>query len=130
MEFIRYILSFFIPPHKGDFYYLALLKNSNVPSGYQIHGLWSNYADGHYPSYCKKVNFNMKELDSISCELKTYWPSRDGDNEKFYNHEYKKSTDPGKIGKNKKIDFLISYWETTITKGKCRINVDHLSKIM
>ena len=79
-----------IPPHEGDFYYLALLKNKNVPSGYQIHGLWSNYADGNYPSYCKKVHFDMDKFKPIADELKTYWPSRDHKNEEFYAHEYKK----------------------------------------
>ena len=83
----NYISSiFYIPPSDGDFYYLALLENKNILSGYQIHGLWSNYANGNYPVYCRKVEFNMGELKDISEELNKYWPSRDGDNEKFYSH--------------------------------------------
>ena len=38
-----------IEPKKGDFYYLALLKNKHESSGWQIHGLWSDYGNGKYP---------------------------------------------------------------------------------
>lgn len=79
-----------IKPKKGDFYYLALLKNKDIPSGFQIHGLWSDYGNGGYPSYCEKVVFDMKKLEQIKDELNKYWPSRFGDNEKFYRHEYEK----------------------------------------
>jgi len=80
----------FIKPKKGDFYYLALLKNKQVPSGWQIHGLWSDYGNGKYPSYCEKVHFDMSKLKSIEDELNKYWPSNDHNNEKFYRHEYEK----------------------------------------
>lgn len=94
MEFVKniwtYFTGFYIPPHKGDFYFLALLKNKNIESGYQIHGLWSNYANGSYPSYCKNVEFDMDKLRPIKEELKEYWPSRDHKDEHFYIHEYKK----------------------------------------
>ena len=94
MNFIKYIsnkiYNYFIPPHHGDFYYLALIKNNKLPSGYSIHGLWSNYADGSYPTFCKQVQFNIHDLEPIKDELAKYWPSKFTSAKLFYQHEYKK----------------------------------------
>lgn len=37
-------------------YLLVLLKSKQM---YKIHGLWIDYSDGGYPSYCKE-NYLMK----------------------------------------------------------------------
>lgn len=89
LSWFSFFFNYFLQPQKGDFYYLALLKNKHIPSGYQIHGLWPNYKNG-YPSYCNKLHFDMKQLEPIMDELNKYWPSRDGNNQKFYFHEYEK----------------------------------------
>jgi|TARA_B100001971_G_scaffold209180_1_gene232309 ribonuclease I len=76
-----------------NFYYLALLKNADVVYGASIHGLWPNYANGSYPSFCKNVEFDFDKLSPIIKELRDYWdlPGDIGKDEiSFWQHEYKK----------------------------------------
>ena len=150
MEYITNTISYFynllpslytIPSNKDDFYYLALLKNKRVESGYQIHGLWSNYADGSYPTYCKKVEFDMEKLESIKDELHKYWPSYSGTAEHFYAHEYKKHgsclfSDMTELEYFKKTIELYHYvidnklYETFIKGNQCLIPFDLEFKLL
>lgn len=75
---------------KQGFYYLALFKYDDK---YTIHGLWPNYDDGTYPSFCKNVQFDIKQLDSIKQKLLEYWElpkDHDKIEDEFWNHEFRK----------------------------------------
>ena len=70
------------------FYYLALIKEHN--NSISIHGLWPQTNKVSYPSFCKNVDFNMKELTPIIDKLNKYWYSDCEKNEDFWKHEYQK----------------------------------------
>ena len=75
------------------FYYLSLIKEDD--GKYSIHGLWPQYNEHAYPSFCKKVNFDVTQLHDILPELEKYWYSNIGDSgiefdETFWKHEYEK----------------------------------------
>ncbi len=78
---------------KENFYYLALLKNNDNVNGVSIHGLWPNYGNGGYPSFCKSVEFDFSKLTPIIKELRENWDlpgDIDKDEIKFWTHEWKK----------------------------------------
>lgn len=80
-------------PKSENFYYLSLLKNDNNVYGYSIHGLWPNFGNGTYPSFCKKLDFNITKLDSIKKDLINYWELPEDKNieeVKFWKHEWLK----------------------------------------
>lgn len=80
----------FFSINKTKFYYLALFKYDNK---YTIHGIWPQYDEKHWPSFCKVVKFDIKQLDSIKHKLIQYWElPKDHDKleEELYKHEYKK----------------------------------------
>ena len=58
---------------------------------FTIHGLWPDYNDGSYPSFCTNTKFNPSKVDDLLPELETEWPTfaaRGGD--AFWKHEYEK----------------------------------------
>lgn len=139
MNFIKFIsntiYNYFIPPHDNDFYYLSLLKNDNIEAGYSIHGLWSNYGDGGYPTFCKHVDFEMDKLHSIKDELAKYWPSKFTSAKHFYEHEYKKHgscmfiemTELEYFDKTIKLYHYVinnNLYQKFITKNGCKIPFD------
>ncbi len=73
-----------------NFYYLSLLKEDN--NQWSIHGLWPQYNDDKYPTYCKNVEFNYEVLQPILAELEKYWNSNRGTlgDEDFWKHEWQK----------------------------------------
>ena len=74
-----------------NFYYLSLIKESETE--YTIHGLWPQTDANNYPTYCKKVIFNIKMLEPILDKLEQYWYSNKHTllrDEKFWQHEYEK----------------------------------------
>ena len=71
-----------------NFYYLSLIKEDD--SSYSIHGLWPQYSDSKYPTYCRDVKFSVKELEPIIDKLNKYWYSKMEKNELFWKHEYEK----------------------------------------
>tara|TARA_B100000123_G_scaffold36127_1_gene23880 strand:+ start:2377 stop:2913 length:537 start_codon:yes stop_codon:yes gene_type:complete len=76
-----------------NFYYLSLIKEPNSESNYTIHGLWPQTDIKNYPTYCKKVNFDMDQLTPILDKLEQYWYSNKHTlimDEKFWKHEYEK----------------------------------------
>ena len=71
----------------SKYYYLSLIYENYT---WTIHGLWPQYADGSYPSYCKKVVFDLKDLQPIIDKLNIEWCSDKGSAEHFWKHEWEK----------------------------------------
>lgn len=74
-------------------YYLSLMKNDNIVYGYSIHGLWPDYGNGTYPTFCKNIKFDIEKLKSIDKELLNYWElpeDHDKLEESFWKHEWDK----------------------------------------
>tara|TARA_Y100000813_G_C23955137_1_gene254552 strand:+ start:27 stop:479 length:453 start_codon:yes stop_codon:yes gene_type:complete len=69
------------------FYYLSLMYEDNK---WVIHGLWPQNSKSDYPQYCKDVTFDPSLLDPIKSELNKCWYSYTGDNDAFWEHEWKK----------------------------------------
>ena len=79
--------NFFNNKKDTRFYYLSLLlENDN----WSIHGLWPQNSKTDYPSYCRKVTFNIALLDPIMNQLKDNWYSDKGPDNIFWEHEWKK----------------------------------------
>jgi|TARA_Y100000389_G_C17383246_1_gene475542 ribonuclease I len=73
------------------FYYLSLIRESEYSEfGWGIHGLWPQYSQNSYPSFCKDVDFSIDALKPIMPELKEYWHSDMEPDADFWSHEYKK----------------------------------------
>ena len=72
---------------KQKFYYLSLIKEGE---GWSIHGLWAQYNKNQYPTFCKKVNFDINKLEPILKELNEKWYSEEDKNENFWKHEWEK----------------------------------------
>ncbi|KAK8960374.1 Ribonuclease 2 [Platanthera guangdongensis] len=73
----------------------TILPRSNPLTEFTIHGLWTDYNDGKYPSCCRKSDFSIKKISSLMPELQKYWPSLScgspsgchGDKGLFWAHE-------------------------------------------
>lgn len=54
---------------------LPPLLTIHTPRSYKftIHGMWPNYADGTWPQFCDKTQFDESKLDDIMDELKELW---------------------------------------------------------
>lgn len=70
------------------FYYLSLIKEYD--NTFSIHGLWPQYNINQYPTFCKKVNFEIDNLKTILPELQKKWYSNRGSDADFWEHEYEK----------------------------------------
>ena len=70
------------------FYYLSLIKEPN--NKWSIHGLWPQYSKNSYPTFCKKVKFDINKLESILPKLNEKWYSNEEKNEDFWKHEWEK----------------------------------------
>lgn len=81
--------SFLCSLFSKNFYYLSLIKGKD--GEWSIHGLWPQYSNNSYPSFCKKVEFDPSKLDSIRKELEEKWHSyeKSKDND-FWKHEWEK----------------------------------------
>ena len=84
------IYEYFYPPQQElkDFYYLSLIREQD--GSFSIHGLWPQNDANNYPTYCKKVDFDLSKLNSILGQLKSYWYSTMEKNEDFWKHEWQK----------------------------------------
>ena len=69
------------------FYYLSLIFENNQ---WVIHGLWPQLSKTDYPQFCKKVTFDPELLKPIEDKLDKYWYSDRGNNDNFWEHEWKK----------------------------------------
>ena len=87
--FQNYIMEIF-KVKDTKFYYLSLIKEDN---GWSIHGLWPQYSKNKYPTFCKKVKFDIHSLSPILDELNEKWYSykkTEKDDEEFWKHEWEK----------------------------------------
>ena len=82
LSFVKYILGY-----NSNFYYLSLINENNE---WKIHGLWPQTDKNNYPQFCKSVEFNLDNLKPIITELNKYWCSDIEQNQKFWEHEWKK----------------------------------------
>ncbi|WVY93169.1 hypothetical protein V8G54_032257 [Vigna mungo] len=58
---------------------------------FTIHGLWpSNYSPMQDPFWCSSTALNVSLISGIINELDQDWPNYLGNNENFWNHEWKK----------------------------------------
>lgn len=80
------------PVSTENFYYLSLLKENNESEQWSIHGLWPQYDNNNYPTYCRHVEFDYNALQPILGELEKYWYSNRGTlgDEDFWKHEWEK----------------------------------------
>ena len=94
-KFLEYIYPFKycdneLLKEKNKFYYLSL-KRDNIDIPWSIHGLWPQYSNNSYPSYCSNRKFDYSKLELLIDELDKYWYSTNGDkNETFWKHEWEK----------------------------------------
>ncbi|RZC80165.1 hypothetical protein C5167_042741 [Papaver somniferum] len=67
-------------------------KPGKIKSDFGIHGLWPNYVDGTYPTYCDSENpFNPTSISDIEKKLQKNCPVIDCPNNvglKFWGHEW------------------------------------------
>ena len=71
---------------KQKFYYLSLIKEEEE---WLIRGLWPRYNKNQYPTFCKKVNFDINKLEPILKELNDKWYTEEK-NENFWKREWEK----------------------------------------
>ena len=81
-----------IVPNENNrkFYYLSLKRDNKKNKEWSIHGLWPQISENEYPSFCKKVNFDIGKLEPILPDLNNYWYSSKEKNEDFWKHEWQK----------------------------------------
>lgn len=87
MFVLDYLKNFF-QDTSNKFYYLSLIKEED--NTFSIHGLWPQYSDNSYPTFCKQVNFDIQQLQDLLPELNKVWYSNRNDNDDFWKHEYEK----------------------------------------
>ena len=83
------IYYYFFPLSLDKFYYLSLIKEEG-DNNWSIHGLWPQNTPTDYPTYCKRVSFNINQLNPIMDKLQKYWYSTEEKNEDFWKHEWQK----------------------------------------
>lgn len=79
--------------NSNKLYHLSLLTNHHNENGISIHGLWPDYNDGTYPSFCKKIPFDFNNLKIIEEKLLKYWELPQDINKlelSFWQHEWEK----------------------------------------
>jgi ribonuclease T2 len=79
---------FFIPPNCAP---TECQHAVNLNIDFSIHGLWPEYNNNSYPSYCNSsADFDVDKLEPIMDDLNKYWISYVGSNQNFWKHEYLK----------------------------------------
>eukprot|EP01059_Diplonema_ambulator_P000984 TRINITY_DN10758_c0_g1_i1.p1 TRINITY_DN10758_c0_g1~~TRINITY_DN10758_c0_g1_i1.p1 ORF type:complete len:159 (+),score=36.76 TRINITY_DN10758_c0_g1_i1:45-479(+) len=68
--------------YAGNYYRLQLEKDTSI---WTIHGLWPEWGQD-----CRKVTFNETVLKPILPQLEEYWPSDQGSDATFWQHEWEK----------------------------------------
>jgi len=56
---------------------------------FTVHGIWPEYKNGSWPSYCDVPKFNITKIEPIKTNLTKYWTNFK-DPEKLWKHEYYK----------------------------------------
>lgn len=65
------------------------LQKCNTSDDWSIHGLWLDYANGSYPEFCSKLNFDNLSY-TLEKDMNSKWYSCEGDDYTFWNHELQK----------------------------------------
>lgn len=79
---------FFIPPNCAP---TECQHAIDLNIDFSIHGLWPEYNNNSYPSYCNSsADFDVTKLKPIMNDLNNYWVSYVGSNQNFWKHEYMK----------------------------------------
>ena len=80
--------SFFNWLFDNRFYYLSLIEDNGK---WHIHGLWPQYDNYNYPSFCNRtIDFDIKKIETLLDKLNKEWYSDKGKNEEFWKHEWLK----------------------------------------
>jgi len=66
-------------------YYQLRLQKCDSGDIFTIHGLWPEYDNSTWPSYCKNITYD-KQL--IPQDMDKYWYSCKGDSNSFWKHEW------------------------------------------
>ena len=70
----------------NKFYYLAIKKHNGI---WYIHGLWPNYGNDSYPSYCKSVTYHNISSIRLLNYMEHYWYSPNKKPDVYlWKHEY------------------------------------------
>jgi ribonuclease T2 len=79
---------------QGTFLFLIFVQfwaPNNTKLNFTIHGLWPEYSNNSYPEYCNKsAIFNISQIEYLIPILNVKWPSSNGSNIDFWEHEYLK----------------------------------------
>jgi len=74
-----------------DFYMLVLQWDPTLSTTFfTIHGLWPENSDGSYPQNCPGPKFNTTAISDLITTLNKVWPSNNGANSVFWQHEWEK----------------------------------------
>lgn len=66
------------------------MKHEFDNSYFSVHGIWPEYYNGSWPSYCdSKEKFNVTKLNDIETKLKKYWTNFINPSE-FWKHQFLK----------------------------------------
>ena len=74
-------------------YYVFALQKCNSSAPWTIHGLWPQYSNDNWPSYCTNTPFDKSLIDDLWSEILAYWDtcSWSGKSEsEFLGHEWTK----------------------------------------
>jgi len=74
----------------NDEYFLLALKRCDAESSWTLHGLWPQFTEHKWPQWCNRSDVLENETVRHFPELYRMWPSCDGDNVKFWEHEWLK----------------------------------------
>ena len=88
MEYLYDLYYYIFPPPLEKFYYLSLIKEGD--NKWSIHGLGPQNTPTDYPTFCKRVTFNINVLNPIIKELEENWYSTKEKDEAFWKHEWEK----------------------------------------
>ena len=85
-------------------------------TNWTIHGLWPNYKNGSYPSFCNNTQtFNVSQIRSLLPKMYSYWPSYfDTNSMVFWEHEWSKHGTCA-VGMCKYIKSQFQYFDTTLS---------------
>ncbi len=69
----------------------ACITASNGNIDFTIHGIWPEFTNNSYPSFCNKsAIFNVSQISDIENQLNSVWLNYEGSNIEFWEHEYLK----------------------------------------
>jgi len=74
-----------------DFYMIVLQWDPKMSTSmFTIHGLWPENKNGSYPENCAGPKFDSSIITDLIPTLNKVWPSNNGNNGVFWQHEWEK----------------------------------------